>query len=117
MATDLISFPFRLAPNGSVVTRPDNSNEYYAEEIGQIILTKSGERVQVPAFGLDDPTFHRIDPQELALKVGMFRIPVRIVSVTTKQISNKEQDAMVMFEPLESGAPTVRTVTTNIVGG
>lgn len=117
MGTNLISFPFRLAPNGSVVTRQDDSNEYYAEEIAQLILTRTGERVQVPSFGLNDPTFHQIDPHELALKVSMFGIPVRIANITVRQITNSEQDAIVAFEPTESAAPVTRNITTTVIGG
>lgn len=98
--TDLISFPFRVGPNGAVVTRPDDSSEYYAELIGQMVLTIPGEREQAPLFGLNDPTFAELDAQEVIYKVDLFGPPVRIVGVTTKFTSDKQQEVLVEFAPL-----------------
>jgi hypothetical protein len=102
MATNLISWPFRLAPNGNVVTRPDNTPEYYAEEIAQLVLTKENERPLVPTFGIEDPTFSFVDPRELSLKSGKFGIPVRIVDVATQQVTENKQDVTVYYEPLDN---------------
>lgn len=105
MAENLLSWPFRLAPNGSAVTWPDNSNAYHAEEIGQMVTTRQGERVLVPSFGLSDPAFAYVDPQELAIKVGQHGIPARILDVTTNQISEGKQEVVVSFTLLDnSGA-------------
>lgn len=104
---DLISYPFRLGPNGSIVTRPDDSSDYYAEMIANLVLTHPGERPQVPLFGLNDPTFSEIDAQELIYKVGIFGPPVRITSVRGKFKSATTQDVMVQFAPLASDAADV----------
>lgn len=98
----LISFPFRIGLNGSVVTRPDDSSDYYAEQLAQMCLTKPGERPQVPLYGINDPTYHQIDAQELAYKVDLFGPPVRIVSVTSQYVSATEQDVRVEFAPLQN---------------
>lgn len=97
---DLISYPFRLDPNGSVVVRPDDSTDYYAELIAALILTRPGERPQVPLFGLGDPTFTDFDAQELVYKVGLFGPPVAIASVRAKFRSASLQDILVQFAPL-----------------
>lgn len=99
--TDLISFPFRVGPNGAIVTRPDDSDDYYAELIGQMVLTTPGEREQAPLFGLSDPTFSEIDAQELIYKIGLFGPPVRVLGVTTKFVSDRHQDVLVEFAPLD----------------
>lgn len=101
MATSLISFPFRLAPNGSVVTRPDNTAEYYGEELAQMILTKAGERILVPSFGMDDPTFQFIDQQELSHKVTLFALPIRISGMTTRQVTDTTQEVLVSYQLLD----------------
>jgi len=116
MASSLISWPFRLAPNGSVVTRPDNTAEYYAEEITQLVTTRSGERPLVPQFGLDDPTFSFVDPQELAIKCDKFLIPVRILDVSTKQITDGQQDALVTFTPIDNANQTAVRVNLTDLG-
>lgn len=102
MAVNLISFPFRIGPNGAVVTRPDDSNEYYAELLAAMLLTKPGERPQVPLYGVNDPTFSEIDPQELVYKVDLFGPPVRIVNVTSRFVSETQQDIRVEFAPLNT---------------
>lgn len=101
MTTSLMSFPFRLGPNGAVVVRPDDSTDYYAELIAQMCLTKPGERIQVPLFGVHDPTFSDIDAQEFGYKVAIFGPPVRITSVTTQFVSSTEQDVRIEFAPLQ----------------
>lgn len=106
---DLISYPFRLGPNGNVVTRPDDSSDYYAELIATVILTRPGERPQVPLYGLSDPTFTEIDAQELIYKVGIFGPPVRITSVRGKFVSATAQDVMVQFAPLAADAADVQS--------
>lgn len=81
MAVNLISYPFRLAPNGNVVVRPDDDEAYYAEELACLALTVPGERELVPQYGLEDPTFGDFVREELKAKVDMFGPPVRIEGV------------------------------------
>lgn len=100
MTTSLISYPFRLGSAGYVVVKPDDSDEYFAEELGVLILTQPGERHQVPLYGLNDPTFSQVDPNELILKVGLFGPPVRINGFSYDWQGPSEQDVIVEFEPL-----------------
>lgn len=104
---DLISYPFRLAPSGSVVTRPDDSSTYYSELIATVVLTRPGERPQVPAYGLSDPTFTELDAQELIYKVRIFGPPVTIVSVKSKFRTATAQDILVQFAPLAVDAADI----------
>lgn len=98
MATNLISFPFRLAPSGSVVTTADGTDERYAEEISTLILTRRGERPLVPAFGIDDPVFAGVDEHDLGLAVQTFGPPVVITAVTTKQVDDSRQTVVVSWD-------------------
>ena len=97
---NLISFPFRLSPMGYAVVKPDDSTEYYGEELGCLVGTLPGERPLVPLYGLTDPTFNAVDPNEIAIKVGLFGPPVRITGVTPKWVSPSQQDVIIEFEPI-----------------
>lgn len=95
---NLISHPFRLGPTGAVVTRPEDSEDYYAELIAVMVGTVPGERDQVPLFGVNDPVFGSVfDPHQLVSKLAIFGPPVTITSVTTKQVSDTEQDVVIGF--------------------
>lgn len=111
MATNLISFPFRVAPSGSVVTRPDDSSTYYSELIATLVMTKPGERPQVPLYGLTDPTFDQVNAQELVYKVGLFGPPVSITSVKMNYVDDHTQDVVVEFAPLQANAADINTVS------
>lgn len=99
---DLVSFPFRLAPTGYVVTRDEDDPAYYAELIGQLVATHLGERVLVPSFGMADPTFTKFDAQELTYKVEAFGPPVRITTVTEEFVGENVVNVKVEFTPLEA---------------
>lgn len=114
MGQVLISFPFRIAPNGSAVTRPDDTPEYYAEEITQMVATRVGERPLVPGFGIADPTFSYLDPNELAIKCGTYAIPVRIVDVETQIVGDGKQDVLVTYAPLDNSSTAVRVNTSDL---
>lgn len=117
MSTLLISFPPRLGPQGNFVTREDDSNDYYAEELGLLLLVRPGERPQAPDFGTLDPTFDRVDEAEFALKVAMFGPPVNIIKTTTYPLGNNRQDVTVDFEPADVETSETRTPITDTQNG
>lgn len=116
MSAQLLSFPFRLAPSGSAVTLSADSDEYYAEEIAALVVTRRGERILVPSFGIDDPVFQGVDRQDIALAVATFGPPVDIVAVTTRQVDDSHQDVVITFQ--RSLAPSdragIRIATTDV---
>jgi hypothetical protein len=114
MATNLISFPFRLGPQGSIVTLQDDSNDYYAEELGLLLLVRVGERPQAPDFGMPDPVFDQVDSQELAAKVLMFGPPVDIIDVKTYPLGENNQDVTVIFQPSDVETVETRTLSTDL---
>lgn len=69
---DLLSHPFRLGVDGRVVTVEDGTDDAVAEAIAVTALTRKGERVLVPDFGLSDPTFAELDVAELAAALATF---------------------------------------------
>lgn len=57
MAARLISFPFRIGGTGTIATVDQDSDPYVEERIALALLTRPGERIQVPTFGTADPAF------------------------------------------------------------
>lgn len=54
---DVISHPFRLAAGGQVATVTDGTTAANTEAVAVTALTRPGERVLVPDFGVPDATF------------------------------------------------------------
>lgn len=93
----LISHPFRLAPAGVVATVDDTSDQYIAEQLAMLILTKPGERPLVPDLGVSDPTFIGFDGSTLQEQVDAFGPPCRILDVTITPASDTRQDVEITF--------------------
>lgn len=53
----LLSFPFRLGLTGAVASVEQGSDAWVEECIAMAMLTRPGERIQVPTFGVNDPAF------------------------------------------------------------
>lgn len=74
---NLFTYPFHVQPDGSVAKTPDGEN-YYAQELVNLILTDPGERSLVPDYGIDDPVFNSLNIVELLGKIEMYGPPVNI---------------------------------------
>ena len=94
----LISHPFRLSPDGTVATVLDTSDQYRAEQIAMLVLTRPGERPLVPDLGLLDPTFNGFDDATLQEQVDAFAPPATVVDVDIVVTSDRSQDVTVSFE-------------------
>ena len=79
----LISYPFRVASDGSIATTEDGM-DYYAEELAMLTKTTPGERELVPDYGIEDPTFNDFNRMDLLEKVAIFGPPVQIHSTSSK---------------------------------
>lgn len=84
MALQLISYPFRVNLSGVVATNEEGTDAQYTEELVMLIQTKPGERLLVPVYGLNDPTFGVIDPVLLQIQLDLFGPAIRIVNVVSK---------------------------------
>lgn len=69
---NLISHPFRLAPDGTVATVDEDSAAAAEEAILVLLTTRKGERPLVPAFGITDPVFGRLSLAEVNLGLADF---------------------------------------------
>ncbi len=95
--TRLITYPFRIASGGSVATNLDGSDAVFAGELAVAVLTRQGEREQVPTFGVADPAFVGFDEAALRLHVQIFGPPVRIEQVETRFVDDTTEDVVVHF--------------------
>lgn len=97
MTTSLISYPFRLSAAGTVATVPEGSDDQLAQELAVAVLTKQGERMLVPGFGIADPAFVGFEEDALLMHVELFGPPVDIDAVTARFIDDHTQDVVVQF--------------------
>jgi len=79
----LISFPFRLDPTGSIATVEQDSDGEIDEQIALAMLTRPGERIQAPTFGVADPAFARFAVGALQRHCNDFGPEVDITTVST----------------------------------
>lgn len=97
----LLAYPFRLASNGRVATVEAGSDEQYAQELAVAVLTRPGERVLVPEFGIADPVFAGFDDDALRLHVDLFGPPVDVARVDIEFRDDHTQDVVVHFTTSE----------------
>lgn len=95
MAT-ILSFPFRLAVDGTVAVVAQGSDRADAEQIGVLLSTIQGERDLQPGFGIPDPAFNGIQPGVVAAQVAMWGPRVKVKTVSSQKAGN-ETDVTVSF--------------------
>lgn len=97
MAVPLISYPFRLAAGGVVAVVEEGRDQQVAEELVTAVLTKRGERVLVPDFGIADPVFVGFDADALRLHVEVYGPPVDVTDVAVQFLDDRTQDVVISF--------------------
>lgn len=65
MTEGVLSFPFRLTPQGEAAIAPYGSDQEVREAIAALTLTYLGERLLSPEFGITDPAWNGIDPNDV----------------------------------------------------
>lgn len=61
------TFPFRFGADGSARVLEQDTQEEVEQGVKVLILTELGERLEVPDFGVEDPTFQTgIDVEQIA---------------------------------------------------
>lgn len=103
---ELIAYPFRLTPDGTSVAKVvDGSDEAIAQELAVAVLTRPGERLMRPQFGIADPAFVGFDGDALRMHVTLFGPAVELQAVAITDRDDRTQDVTVHFAPAETGAP------------
>lgn len=94
----ILSHPFRLAPSGSVATVEQDTAAADAEQIAVLILTRTGERPLVPAFGISDPVFAELNPAEVLAGIATYGPPVDIESFNARPAGPAGTELVVELE-------------------
>lgn len=98
MAARILAFPFGLWPNGEVRTVEQESEEADRQQIAMLALTRVGERILVPGFGLEDPVHGNGFPvTELAAQIAEWGPPVTLHDVKVVATSDSTQTVEVTF--------------------
>lgn len=91
----LISFPFRIDPTGSIATVEQDGDAEVDEQIALAMLTKPGERIQAPTFGVADPAFVRFAVGALQRHCDDFGPEVDIVTVSTSRPAEGREEVVI----------------------
>jgi phage baseplate assembly protein W len=87
-----MSFPFRLDATGAIATVEQGSDTWVEECIAIAMLTRPGERDQVPSFGVADPAFAAFQVGLLQRHLVDFGPRVTITKVdVTEQAEGRER--------------------------
>lgn len=80
---DLLSHPFRLTAGGRLATVLDGSDDATAEAVAGVVMTRRGERVLVPDFGISDPAYAGVDAAQVNGVLEQYGPAVRVTDVDT----------------------------------
>lgn len=84
MTMEVLAFPFRWTPSG-IATVAQFSDAWAAQAIAACLLTRRGELVMDPGFGIPDPTFRGVEQGEVASAVRPYYPEVEVGVVTITQ--------------------------------
>lgn len=91
----LIAFPFQLDPTGSIATVDQDSDAEIDQSIALAMLTRPGERIQVPTFGVADPAFARFAVGALQRHCDDFGPEVDITTVSTTRPAEGREEVVI----------------------
>jgi hypothetical protein len=96
---DVLSFPFRVLPGGSIAGVEQDTPDHYAELLTALVMTRIGERDLCPGFGTPDPLFTGgIEAAAVASGAALFGPPVRITGIETRVTGPATQNVTVSFD-------------------
>jgi phage baseplate assembly protein W len=101
MAARLISFPFRLDANGAVATVGQGSDEEIEQQIAVAMLTRPGERITVPTYGVNDPAFSGFLLSHLIRQVTDFGPRVTIENVSVDKLDEGREKVVVKWTRID----------------
>jgi hypothetical protein len=92
-----MSFPFRLDVTGAAASVEQDSDVWIEECIAIAMLTRPGERDQVPTFGVADPAFANFQVGALQRHLLDFGPPITITEVTVERVVEGREKAVVAW--------------------
>lgn len=83
---------------GRVATLTQGSYEYYRQMLTLSILTELGEHPITPDFGIFDPTFIPVEPNDFILTAARFMPEIEILSINVNNTSSGSIDVDFSFK-------------------
>lgn len=100
----LISFPFRLDGTGSVASVEQDTDPEIEEQIAIAALTRPGERITVPTFGIADPAFQRLQLAALQKHLLDFGPNVAVAAVDVQLLPDDREQVSIRWSRLDEQA-------------
>lgn len=94
----VLSFPFRLAPNGTAATVEQGTETYFAEQVQVLVSTNMGERILVPDFGVPMMEFNEFGTLALTQACRTYLPEVEVSNVQVVHRSDARDDVSVEFD-------------------
>jgi hypothetical protein len=94
----LMSFPLRLDATGAIATVSQGSDTEVDEQIALAMLTRPGERIQAPTFGVADPTFAGFQLGALQRHLNDFGPEVDVVTVTKRALVDGREEVVINWK-------------------
>lgn len=85
MADGIIAHPFRYTTAGELVSIPDGSDDEIHQLIATTVLTRMGERLLNPLYGIPDPAFAGLDIADVQAGLNTFGPP----SIQVTELANE----------------------------
>ena len=76
-----LKFPFDYQADGSLVTVPSDSDEFYSQILPVCALTEPGTYPFTPGFGVFDPSFRTIDRGSYIIQASRFVPEILVTNV------------------------------------
>jgi hypothetical protein len=93
----LMSFPFRLNQAGAIATVDQGSDTEVEEHIALAMLTRPGERITVPTFGVADPAFSSFQLGALQRHCLDFGPNVDVTAVNVSFLSEERESVSISW--------------------
>jgi hypothetical protein len=81
---DCLSFPIKFNYNG-LKTLPEGSFEYFRQLLTISLITEPGEHPLTPEFGVFDPSFIAVEPENFILNAARFIPEVELRDINPTQ--------------------------------
>lgn len=96
--TRVMSFPMRLDGPGRIASVEQDSDAHVEELIAVAMLTRPGERITVPSFGVADPAFARFQLGALERHCLDFGPDVQILGVSAELVAGDREQVVINWE-------------------
>lgn len=99
---DLIAFPFRFRPDGSVAKIAQESDDHTAQRIYGFVKTICGELPLALGYGLTDPVFSNIELGEVEAGITLYHPDIVLDSSSTMISEDGKMQVAISFTGRES---------------